>query len=185
MPTNDLGHDITKSAIALQIIKSSRNGKLERHLNNNRLANEPALLQMASVRALHVVCLFTFLLSAWRIDCQTTCSEHLGATKLPNFQTPLQGKLSVRFSLYILKSREISFFIDETVRFVCMFCPTGKEPQVCVSNMTCCTDQTEDTLRVKAAKKMKTLIDTKYTAAKSSLLSLLDELKGKCLSTVR
>lgn len=185
MPTNDLGHDITKSAIALQIIKSSRNGKLERHLNNNRLANEPALLQMASVRALHVVCLFTFLLSAWRIDCQTTCSEHLGARKLPNFQTPLQGKLSVRFSLYILKSREISFFIDETVRFVCMFCSTGKEPQVCVSNMTCCTDQTEDTLRVKAAKKMKTLIDTKYTAAKSSLLSLLDELKGKCLSTVR
>lgn len=185
MPTNDLGHDITKSAIALQIIKSSRNGKLERHLNNNRLANEPALLQMASVRALHVVCLFTFLLSAWQIDCQTTCSEHLGATKLPNFQTPLQGKLSVRFSLYILKSREISFFIDETVRFVCMFCSTGKEPQVCVSNMTCCTDQTEDTLRVKAAKKMKTLIDTKYTAAKSSLLSLLDELKGKCLSTVR
>lgn len=181
MLTNDLGHDITKSAIALQIIRSSRNGTLERYLNNNRLANEPALLQMASIRALHVVCLFTFLLSAWRINCQTTCSEHLGARKLPNIQTPPQGKLSVRFSLYILKSREISFFIDETARFVFS---TGKEPQVCVSNMTCCTDQTEDALRVKAAKKMKTLIDTKYTAAKSSLLSLLDELKGKCLSTV-
>ena len=137
---------------------------------------------MASIRALHVVCLFTFLLSAWRINCQTTCSERLGARKLPNIQTPPQGKLSVRFSLYILKSREISFFIDETARFVFS---TGKEPQVCVSNMTCCTDQTEDALRVKAAKKMKTLIDTKYTAAKSSLLSLLDELKGKCLSTVR
>lgn len=182
MATNDLGHDITKSAIALQIIRSSRNGTLERYLNNNRLANEPALLQMASIRALHVVCLFTFLLSAWRINCQTTCSERLGARKLPNFQTPPQGKLSVRFSLYILKSREISFFIGETARFVFS---TGKEPQVCVSNMTCCTDQTEDALRVKAAKKMKTLIDTKYTAAKSSLLSLLDELKGKCLSTVR
>lgn len=182
MATNDLGHDITKSAIALQIIRSSRNGTLERYLNNNRLANEPALLQMASIRTLHVVCLFTFLLSAWRINCQTTCSERLGARKLPNIQTPPQGKLSVRFSLYILKSREISFFIDETARFVFS---TGKEPQVCVSNMTCCTDQTEDALRVKAAKKMKTLIDTKYTAAKSSLLSLLDELKGKCLSTVR
>lgn len=182
MATNDLGHDITKSAIALQIIRSSRNGTLERYLNNNRLANEPALLQMASIRALHVVCLFTFLLSAWRINCQTTCSERLGARKLPNIQTPPQGKLSVRFSLYILKSREISFFIDETARFVFS---TGKEPQVCVSNMTCCTDQTEDALRVKAAKKMKTLIDIKYTAAKSSLLSLLDELKGKCLSTVR
>lgn len=182
MATNDLGHDITKSAIALQIIRSSRNGTLERYLNNNRLANEPALLQMASIRALHVVCLFTFLLSAWRINCQTTCSERLGARKLPNIQTPPQGKLSVRFSLYILKSREISFFVDETARFVFS---TGKEPQVCVSNMTCCTDQTEDVLRVKAAKKMKTLIDTKYTAAKSSLLSLLDELKGKCLSTVR
>lgn len=183
MPTNDLGHGITKSAIALQIIRFPRNGTLERYLNNNRLANEPALLQMASVRALHVVCLFTLLLSAWRIDCQMTCSEHLGARKLPNIQTPLQGKLSVIFSLYILKSREI--FLDETVRFVFIFCSTGKEPQVCVSNMTCCTDQTEDALRVKAAKKMKTLIDTKYTAAKSSLLSLLDELKGKCLSTVR
>ena len=126
MPTNDLGHDITKSAIALQIIRSSRNGTLERYLNNNRLANEPALLQMASVRALHVVCLFSFLLSAWRINCQTTCSEHLGARKLPNIQTPLQGKLSVRFSFYILKSREISFFIDETVRFVFIFAQQGR-----------------------------------------------------------
>ena len=65
-----------------------------------------------------------------------------------------------------------------------ILCSTGKEPQICLSKMTCCTRQTEDTLRVKAAKKIKTHIQTKYTAAKSSLLSLFDELKGKRQSTV-
>lgn len=55
---------------------------------------------------------------------------------------------------------------------------TGKEPQVCVSETTCCTTQTEDALRVRAAKNLKTLLQTEYVAAKSSLLSLFDDLKG-------
>lgn len=54
----------------------------------------------------------------------------------------------------------------------------GKEPQVCVSETTCCTRQTEDSLRVRAAKNLKTLLQTDYVAAKSSLLSLYDDLKG-------
>ena len=55
---------------------------------------------------------------------------------------------------------------------------TGKEPQVCVSETTCCTKLTEDSLRVRAAKNLKTLLQTEYVAAKSSLLSLYDDLKG-------
>lgn len=111
---------------------------------------------MASFRALHVVCLFSWLLlRAWRTDCQSNshlpCSEHLGAYRLSNLQTP----------------------------------PKGKEPQICVSETTCCTRQTEDNLRVKAAKKIRTHIQTKYSAARSSLLSLFEDLKAYFQSVIR
>ena len=58
---------------------------------------------------------------------------------------------------------------------------TGKEPQVCVSHTkkTCCTRQTEASLRIKAAKNIKTQLQTKYMAAKKAMLSLFDDLKGK------
>lgn len=56
---------------------------------------------------------------------------------------------------------------------------TGTEPQICVSNLTCCTTETEENLRIKASKKVKTLLQAKYSASKSSLLSIFDDLRGK------
>jgi len=61
----------------------------------------------------------------------------------------------------------------------------GKEPQVCVSETTCCTRQTEDSLRVRAVKNLKTLLQTEYVAAKSSLLSLYDDLKDYFQNVIR
>lgn len=109
---------------------------------------------MGSIRILHVVCLLSLMLRAWRADCQTsqlTCSEHLGANGLSNPQRPIKGK----------------------------------EPQVCVSETTCCTTQTEESLRVRAAKNLKTLLQTEYVAAKSSLLSLYDDLKDYFQDVIR
>ena len=137
---------------------------------------------MASLRLLHVVCLFSVvLLRAWRAHCQSSsqssCSEHLGANKLSSLQPPLKGRKRNFCILDEFVRRFIA--IPLTKGFALILRSTGKEPQICASKMTCCTRQTEDTLRIKAAKKIKTNIQTKYTAAKSSLLSLFDDLKGK------
>ena len=139
---------------------------------------------MVSFRVLHAVCLFSvMLLRAWRADCQSnsqlSCSEHLGANKLSSLQPPLKGRK--RYFCILRLLREF-ISIPLTKGFPLILRSTGKEPQICASKMTCCTRQTEDTLRIKAAKKIKTHIQTKYTAAKSSLLSLFDDLKGKRVS---
>lgn len=65
---------------------------------------------MASFRALHVVCLFSWLLlRAWRTDCQSNshlpCSEHLGANRLSNLQTPPKGRKNLFSMLQLLGSR--------------------------------------------------------------------------------
>lgn len=50
---------------------------------------------MGSIRMIHVVCLLSLLLKAWRADSQTSqlsCSEHLGANRLSKPEGPLKGK---------------------------------------------------------------------------------------------
>ena len=55
---------------------------------------------------------------------------------------------------------------------------TGTEPQICVSNLTCCTIETEENLRIRASKKVKTLLQAKYSGSRNSLLSIFDDLRG-------
>lgn len=111
---------------------------------------------MASSRILHVVCLFgLILLRAWRAEGQASAEFFCSEHLGANKLSSLQPPVK------------------------------GTEPQICVSNMTCCTRETEENLRIRAAKETKTHLRTKYTAAKSSLLSIFDDLRNYFQNVIR
>lgn len=105
---------------------------------------------MGSFHKIHVVCLLSFILKAWHAECDT---------------------------------QQLSCSVEQlgaNAQWNPQVPDKGKEPQVCVSHTkkTCCTRQTEASLRIKAAKNIKTQLQTKYMAAKKAMLSLFDDLKG-------
>lgn len=61
----------------------------------------------------------------------------------------------------------------------------GTEPQICVSNLTCCTIETEKNLRIRASKKVKTLLQAKYSGSRNSLLSIFDDLRDYFQTVMR
>lgn len=61
----------------------------------------------------------------------------------------------------------------------------GTEPQVCVSQTTCCTKQMELTLKNDAVNDMKSKILKKYEGTKSSLISLHNDLKNYFEETIQ
>lgn len=105
---------------------------------------------MGFIHKIHVVCLFGFILKAWHGECST--QQLSCSVEQLGTNTLWNPKVPAK----------------------------GEEPQVCVSytEKTCCTRQTEDSLRIKAAKNIKTRLQTRYMAAKKDMLSLFDDLKG-------
>lgn len=104
---------------------------------------------MGFIHKIHVVCLFSLILKVWHAECNT--QQLSCSVEELGVKTPWNPKVPDK----------------------------GEEPQVCFyTEKTCCTRQTEESLRIKAAKIMKNQLQIRYMAAKKDMLSLFDDLKG-------